>query len=193
MLKPQIHSCSKSIRLPEHPCPNHNSIRVPRAYAHQSIHAQTIISFVFQEHKLTRASMPKPQFRSCFKSIRSPEHPCPNHNSVRVPRAYAHQSIYAQTIIPFVFQEHTLTRASMRKPQFRLCSKGIRSPEDPCPNHNSIRVPRAYALQSIHAQTIYHNSIRVPKADAHQRIHAQTTIPFVFQEHTLTRASMPRP
>ena len=26
-----------------------------------------------------------------------------------------------------------------------------------------------------------------------QSIHAQTTIPFVFQEHTMTRASMPRP
>ena len=26
-----------------------------------SVHAQTIITFVFQEHTLTRASMPKPQ------------------------------------------------------------------------------------------------------------------------------------
>ena len=172
MPKPYFRSCSKSIRSPEHPCPNHNSVRVPRAYAHQSIHAQTVFPFVFQEHTLTRASMPKPQFRSCSKSIRSPEHPCPNRISVRAPRAYAHQSIHAQTIIPFVFQEHTLTRASMPKPQFRSCSKSIRSPEHPCPNHNSVRVPRAYA---------------------HQGIHAQTTIPFVLQEHTLTRASMPKP
>ena len=86
--------CSKSICSPEHPCPDHNNVRAPRAYDHQSIHAQTIITFV-------------------FKSIRSPEHPCPNHNNVRVPRAYAHQSIHAQTIITFVFQEHTITRASM--------------------------------------------------------------------------------
>ena len=31
--------------------------------------------------------------------------------AVRVSRAYADQSIHAQTIIPFVNQEHTLTRA----------------------------------------------------------------------------------
>ena len=35
---------------------------------------------------------------------------------VRVSRAYADQSIHAQTIIPFVYQEHTLTRASMPEP-----------------------------------------------------------------------------
>ena len=45
--------------------------------------------------------------------IRSREHPCPNHSSVRVPRADGDQSIHAQTIIPFVFQEHTLTGASI--------------------------------------------------------------------------------
>ena len=40
--------------------PNHNNVRVPRAYGSQSIHAQTIITFVFQEHTGLRASMPKP-------------------------------------------------------------------------------------------------------------------------------------
>ena len=59
---------------------------------------------------------PEFDFPSCSKSNRSPEHPCPNHNSVRVPRAYGDQSIHAQTIIPFVSQEHTVTRASMPKP-----------------------------------------------------------------------------
>ena len=39
-------------------------------HAHQSIHALTIIPFVFQRHTLTRASMPKPYFRSCSKSTR---------------------------------------------------------------------------------------------------------------------------
>ena len=34
-----------------------------------------------------------------FESIRSPEHPCPNHNNDRVSRASAHQSIHVQTII----------------------------------------------------------------------------------------------
>ena len=48
----------------------HNSVRVPRAYADQSIHARTTIPFVFQELTVTRASMPEPQFRSCSKSIR---------------------------------------------------------------------------------------------------------------------------
>ena len=112
-----------------------NSVRVPRTYAHQSIHAQTIISFVFQEHSLTSASMLKPyilscsksirepvhlcprwEFRSCSKNMRSPEHPCSNHTSFRVPRAYGRQSIYGQTIIPYLFQEHTVTGASMAKP-----------------------------------------------------------------------------
>ena len=37
-----------------------NRVRVPRAYGDQSIHAQTIIPFVFQEQMLIRASMPKP-------------------------------------------------------------------------------------------------------------------------------------
>ena len=46
-------SCSKSLRSPEKPGPNHNSVRVPRACDHRSIHAQTIIT-------LTRESMPKP-------------------------------------------------------------------------------------------------------------------------------------
>ena len=53
---------SKGRHLPkEDECPNHNHIRVPRAYADQSIHAQTMITFVFQEHTVTRASMPKPK------------------------------------------------------------------------------------------------------------------------------------
>ena len=41
--------------------------------------------------------------------------PCPKHTSVRVPRAYEDQSIHAQSIIPFVFLEHTKTRESMPK------------------------------------------------------------------------------
>ena len=41
-------------------CPKHNNVRVPRACDHKSIHAQTIITFVFQEHTGLRASMPKP-------------------------------------------------------------------------------------------------------------------------------------
>ena len=68
----------KSIRLPVHPCPNQNNIRVSRAYDYQCIHAQTInnvrvsraydyqsihaqiiITFVSREHTITRASMPK--------------------------------------------------------------------------------------------------------------------------------------
>ena len=47
----------------------------------------------------------------------------------------ASQSIHAQIIIPLVFQEHTVTGASMPKSQ-------------------SARVPRAYVYRSIHAQII---------------------------------------
>ena len=35
------------------------SVSVPRAYGDESIHAQSRIPFVFQEHRVTRASMPK--------------------------------------------------------------------------------------------------------------------------------------
>ena len=81
----------------QNPCPKHNNVRVPRAINHQSIHAQTVKTFVFQEQSITRASMP-------------------HHNNVRVPSAYAYQRIHAQTIITFVFRVHTLTRESMPKP-----------------------------------------------------------------------------
>ena len=33
---------------------NNNNVRVPTAYGHQSTHAQTIITLVFQEHTVTR-------------------------------------------------------------------------------------------------------------------------------------------
>ena len=64
-----VHSCRHNsirvsrafgIRLPVHPCPNHNDIRVSRACGYQCTHAQTIITFVFREHAVTSASMPKP-------------------------------------------------------------------------------------------------------------------------------------
>ena len=51
---------TRSIRLPEHPCPNHDNVRVPRAYGCQCAHAQTMITFVFQEHTVANAPMPKP-------------------------------------------------------------------------------------------------------------------------------------
>ena len=51
---------ARCIRSPEHPCQNHNNVCVPRAYDDQSIHGKTIITFVFLEHTMTRASMPKP-------------------------------------------------------------------------------------------------------------------------------------
>ena len=45
----------------------------------------------------------------------APGAPSARAGTVRVPRAYGDQSIHAQIIIPFVFQEHTVTRASMPK------------------------------------------------------------------------------
>ena len=68
-----------------------------------------IITFVFRVRPVARASMPKPQYRSCSQSIPSPEHPCPNHNIVLVPRAYDNQSIHAQARISFLFPVHPVT------------------------------------------------------------------------------------
>ena len=151
MPKSYFRSCSKTIRLEEHPCQNHNNVRAPKAYDYQSIHAKTIFPFVFQEYTITRASMPKPYFRSCSKSIRLEEHPCQNHNNVRVPKAYDYQSIHAKTIITFV--------------------------------------SRVYDYQSIHAQTII---TFVSRVYDYQSIHAKTIIPFVFQEHTIARHMLPK-
>ena len=53
------HNKVRVSRAPEHLCPNRNNVRVSRAYDYQSIHAQTIIMFVFREHTITRASLPK--------------------------------------------------------------------------------------------------------------------------------------
>ena len=44
MPKPQQRLCSTCVRIPEHPCSN----SVPTAYGGQSIHSQTIITFVDQ-------------------------------------------------------------------------------------------------------------------------------------------------
>ena len=57
---------------------------------------------------------------------------------------------------------------------------------------NSLRVPRAYGDQGIHPCP-NHNSVRVPRAYGDQSIHAQPRFPFAFQEHTVNRASMPKP
>ena len=72
----------------------------------------------------------------------------------------------------FVFQKNTVTRASMPPPYFRSFQEntvtGI-----PVQTKNSVRVPREYGDQNIHAQTIIpfvsentvtranHNSVRV--------------------------------
>ena len=56
-------------------------------------------------------------------------------------RANGRESIHAQTMIPFLLREHTVTRASMPKPR-------------------AVRVPSAYGDQSIRPN---HKSVRVPK------------------------------
>ena len=42
----------------EHPCPKRDNVRVPRASDYWSIHAQDILTFVLQEHTVTKASIP---------------------------------------------------------------------------------------------------------------------------------------
>ena len=122
------------IRLPEHPCPNQNSVHMhlcSRSYDYQSIH---VITFMFE-------------------SIRLPEQPCPSRSYVPVRAHTVNQSIHGQTTITFMVEsiqlpkhpcpnhnnihvrQHTVTRASMHKPKSRSCS-------------------RAYGDQRIHAPTI---------------------------------------
>ena len=58
-----------------------SSYDCPRSCGELSIHAQTIMSFAFQEHTVTRTF------------------PCPNHNFIRVSRAYGDRSVHAPTMI----------------------------------------------------------------------------------------------
>ena len=117
-------------RMPKHPCPNHNNVRVLRAYNNKCIHAQTMVTLVFREHTIAH---PFPTIITFVFREHTIAHPFP-------------------TIITFVFREHTIAH--------------------PCPNHGNARVPRAYDNISIHAQP---------------------TITCMFPGHTTTRASMPRP
>ena len=64
--------------------------------------------------------------QTIMSCIRSQKHPYPSHGSVRVPRAYGDQSIHGLTMVPLLFQEHTVTRASVPQPWLRSCSKSIR-------------------------------------------------------------------
>ena len=82
------------------------------------------------ENTVTRAAMLKAEYRSRSKSMRSPEHPCPQQQSVRVPGPYGHQRIHAQSIISLMFQDHTIPRASM-------------------PKHIIVCVPRAYGVCAL--------------------------------------------
>ena len=70
----------------------------PIACDHQSIHAQTLTTFIphcvrsLEIHAQTLAT----SFPYC---ARSSEHPCPNPNNVRSSSRCHHQSIYAKTLI----------------------------------------------------------------------------------------------
>ena len=101
------HSASKSIRSPKHPCPYHNNVQVRvSAINYQSIHAETIMPFVFQEHTVTSASTSR--HAQTIVACVLQEHTV---TSASMPR-------HAQTIVTFVLQEHTVTSASMPKPYF---------------------------------------------------------------------------
>ena len=114
--------------------------------------------------------MPKPYFRSSSDEC-------------------DHQSIHGQTIVPFVFQEHTITTASMPKPYFRSSS-------DEC-DHQSIQ---AQTIDQFVLQEHTITTASMPKpyfrssSDEcdHQSIHGKTIDQFVFQEHTITR-ELPKP
>ena len=96
------------------------SIRFESDY--RSIHTQALIAGVFRDYiRLPRHSCLHPH-NDRVSSIRSRQHSCPHHNptayadSSCVPRERCDQSIHAETILPFVFQEHEGTRVSMPKP-----------------------------------------------------------------------------
>ena len=108
-----------------------------------------------------------------------------------VSRTYGNQCIHAQTIIPFVFQEHTVTCVRMRYNVRLARADGDQCTyAQTCPNHNSVRV-------RVLASAIWRASMPkpyfrcVPKAYGnHWCIHAQTILPSVCQEYTVTSASM---
>ena len=77
------------------------------------------------------------------------------HNSVRVPRACGDQSIHARTIIPFVFQEHTVTRASLRFLRFRkkdiFRKTSSRHSSSPC-GHTNLQEKQPWKGSSPHGK-----------------------------------------
>ena len=147
-----------------------------------SIHAKTILTFVFQEQTATRGPdhndvrVPRAYgrqiIRSCSRSVWSPEHPRPNHNNVRVPRVPEHM-VTRQTIIPFVFQEHTVTHSIHAQTIIAFVFH------------------KHTVTHSIHAQIIM--TLLFHKHTVTHSIHAQNIITFVFREPTVTKASMPKP
>ena len=87
-----------------------------------------------------------------------------------------------QTVIPFMLHENTVVGASVPKPQFRSFQENTVTnfvqtiipfvfQFDPCPKHNSVRVPREYGDQSIQSKPQFL---------------------FVFQENTVTAAYIPK-
>ena len=96
----QLHSvigASKLHSLTQHPSPEHKTF-ILTAIGYQSLHAQTM-------------TITPP----CSKSIWRPEHPCPNHNNVRVLTAFGFQSIPAQTMNDSLRRTIQLSQNSVAK------------------------------------------------------------------------------
>ena len=72
---------------------------------YQSIHAQTIVTFVFREHMVTYQIL-HAQTRITFvfreHAVTTVSMPKPYSNKVRVAKGYGYQCMYAKTIISFV-------------------------------------------------------------------------------------------
>ena len=68
------------------------------------------MTFVFELDSATAASKPKAQKHPRSHCVRFREPACPNSTNVRVQRACGDQSIHAQTIITFAFQDHTVLK-----------------------------------------------------------------------------------
>ena len=105
----QLHSvigASKLHSLTQHPSPEHKT-SILTAIGYQSLHAQTM-------------TITPP----CSKSIWRPEHPCPNHNNVRVLTAFGFQSIPPQTMNDSLRQTIQLSQNSVANTRVSTTSAG---------------------------------------------------------------------
>ena len=98
--------------------------------------------------------------------------------------ACGYQSIHAQTMITAMPQLHSLTRASMPKPEQGPCSNYGRLTEHPCQTHNNAQHNKAHVLAAL--------GYRVPTGFGYQRNHANSEKSHMCWLHSLAVLEMMR-